>query len=62
VSTGDDHATVHVYGTVAPLTGRTHHHINRTLSREAFARFLRRLLRYYRGTRLLVIHDRAAQH
>jgi transposase len=62
VPTGDDHTKVHVYGAVAPLTGRTHHHINRTLGREAFARFLRRLLRYYRGKRLLVIHDRAAQH
>jgi transposase len=44
------------------LTGRTHHHISPKLGKEAFARFLRRLLRYYRGKRLLVIHDRAAQH
>jgi hypothetical protein len=27
VPTGDDHAKVHVYGAVAPLTGRTHYHI-----------------------------------
>jgi hypothetical protein len=62
VPTGDDHTKVHVYGAVAPLTGRTHHHISPTLGAAEFARFLRRLLRYYRGKRLLVIHDRAAQH
>jgi hypothetical protein len=61
VPTGDEHTKVHVYGAVAPRTGRTHHHISPKLSQEAFARFLRRLLRYYRGKRLLVIHDRAAQ-
>ena len=46
----------------APLTGRTHHHTSPELGKEAFARFLRRLLRYGRGTRRLVIHGRAAQH
>jgi hypothetical protein len=44
------------------MTGRTHHHINPMLGTEAFARFLRPRLCYYRGKRLLVIHDRAAQH
>jgi len=28
VPTGDDHTKVHVYGAVAPLTGRTHYHIS----------------------------------
>jgi hypothetical protein len=59
---GDDQTKVHVYGAVAPLTGRTHHHISPKLSQEAFARFLRRLLRDDRGERRLVLHDRAAQH
>jgi hypothetical protein len=62
VPTGDDHTKVHVYGAVAPLTGRTHYHMSPTLGGQEFARFLRRLLRYYRDKRLLVIHDRAAQH
>jgi hypothetical protein len=53
---------VHVYGAVAPLTGRTHYHISQELGRGEFATFLRHLLVYYREKRLLVIHDRAQQH
>jgi hypothetical protein len=33
VPTGDDHTTVHVYGAVAPLTGRTHDHISPELGK-----------------------------
>jgi hypothetical protein len=62
VLTGDDHTKVHVYGAVAPLTGRTHSHISPELGRGEFATFLRHLLVYYREKRLLVIHDRAQQH
>jgi transposase len=62
VPTGDDHTKVHVYGAVAPLTGRTHYHVSPTLGQEAFAQFLRHLLAYHPGKRLLVIHDRGAQH
>jgi len=62
VPTGDDHTKVHVYGAVAPLTGRTHYHISPTLGKGAFAHFLQHVLRYYRGKRLLVIHDGAEQH
>ena len=62
VLTGDDHAKVHVYGAVAPLTGRTHYHISRELGNEEFAQFLQHLLTCYPGKRLLVIHDRGAQH
>lgn len=61
VPTGDDHAKVHVYGAVAPLTGRTHYHISPALGQGEFARFLQHLMVYYPGKRLLVIHDRGAQ-
>ena len=44
VPTGDDHAKVHVYGAVAPLTGRTHDHISPTLGKQEFAHFLHHLL------------------
>ena len=62
VPTGDDHTKVHVYGAVAPLTGRTHYHISPALGKGEFAAFLRQLLAYYRGKRLLVIHDRGEPH
>ena len=62
VPTGDDHTKVHVYGTVAPLTGRTHDHVSPVLGQGAFAQFLEHLLTYHPGKRLLVIHDRGAQH
>jgi hypothetical protein len=59
VPTSDDHTKVHVYGAVAPLTGRTHYHLSPELSRGEFAAFLRQLLTRYPEKRLLVIHDRA---
>jgi transposase len=62
VPTGDDHTKVHVYGAVAPLTGRTHYHISPELGTGEFAQFLQHLLAYHPGKRLLVIHDRGAQH
>jgi transposase len=62
VPTGDDHATVHVYGAVAPLTGRTHDHISSELGTGEFAQFLQHLLTCYPRKRLLVIHDRSEQH
>jgi transposase len=62
VPTGDDHTKVHVYGAVAPLTGRTHYYVSPTLGQEEVAQFLRHLLAYHPGKRLLVIHDRGAQH
>jgi transposase len=62
VPTGDDHTKVHVYGAVAPLTGRTHYHISPELGKAEFATFLQHLLAYYRGKRLLVIQDRGEQH
>jgi transposase len=62
VPTGDDHTKVHVYGAVAPLTGQTHYRVSPTLGREEFARFLQHLLAYHPGKRLLIIHDRGAQH
>jgi transposase len=62
VPTGDDHATVHVYGAVAPLTGRTHDHISSELGTGEFAQFLQHLLTCYPRKRLLVIHDRGEQH
>jgi putative transposase len=62
VPTGDDHTKAHVYGAVAPLTGRTHYHVSPELGQEEFARFLRHLLAYHPGKRLLVMHDRGAQH
>jgi DDE superfamily endonuclease/Winged helix-turn helix len=62
VPTGDDHTRVHVYGAVAPLTGRTHYHISAELGKGEFAQFLRHLLASHPGKRLLVIHDRGEQH
>ena len=62
VPTGDDHTKVHVYGAVAPLTGRTHYHIGPTLGRGECAQCLEPLLVYLPGKRLLVIHDRGEQH
>ncbi len=62
VPTGDDHTRVHVYGAVAPLTGRTHYHVSSELGQEEFAQFLRHLLVHHPGKWLLVIHDRGAQH
>jgi transposase len=62
VPTGDDHATVHVYGAVAPLTGRTHDHLSRELGNEACAPFLQHLRTCEPGKRLLVSHDRGAHH
>jgi transposase len=62
IPTGDDHTQVHVYGAVAPLTGRTHDHISPELGRGEFAQFLAHLLAYHPGKRLLVIHDRGEQH
>jgi DDE superfamily endonuclease/Winged helix-turn helix len=62
VPTGDDHTKVHVYGAVAPLTGRTHYHVSPVLGKGEFAQFLRHLSLYYPRKRLLVIHDRGAQH
>ena len=62
VPTGDDHTKVHVYGAVAPLTGQTHYHISPELGQGEFAPFLEHLLVYHPGKRLLVIHDRGAQH
>jgi transposase len=62
VPTGDDHTKVHVYGAVAPLTGRTHYHISPALAKGEFAQFLQHLLAYYPRKRLLVIHDRGEQH
>jgi hypothetical protein len=62
VPTGDDHTKVHVYGAVAPLMGRTHYHVSSTLGNGEFAKFLQHLLACYPGKRLLIIHDRGAQH
>lgn len=62
VPTGDDHTKIHVYGAVAPLTGRTHYHIGPFLGKKEFATFLQQLLRYYGEKALVIIHDRAAQH
>lgn len=62
VPTGDDHTKVHIYGAVAPLTGRTHYHIGQRLGKGEFATFLQQLLRYYGEKELVVIHDRAEQH
>jgi hypothetical protein len=62
VPTGDDHAKVHAYGAVAPLTGRTHYHVSPALGKGEFAQFLQHLLAYHPGQRLLVIHGRGEQH
>jgi hypothetical protein len=62
VPTGDDHTKVHVYGAVAPLTGRTHDHSGPELGKGEFAQFLQHLLVYHPGKQRLVIHDRGEQH
>jgi transposase len=62
VPTGDDHVKGHVDGAVAPLTGRTHDHVSPELGKGEFAQFLPHVLAYHPGKRLLVIHDRGAQH
>jgi transposase len=62
VPTGDDPIKGHVYGAVAPLTGRSHDHISSELGKAEFAQFLQSLLVYQPGTQLLVIHDRGEQH
>jgi hypothetical protein len=60
--TGDDHTKGHLYGGVAPLTGRTHYRLGHVLGKEELATCLRQLLRYYPNKALLVIHDRAEPH
>jgi DDE superfamily endonuclease/Winged helix-turn helix len=62
VPTGDIHTNVHVYGAVAPLSGRTHDHLSPELGHAELAQVLRHLLAYHPGKRLLIIHDRGAQH
>jgi transposase len=62
VPTGDDHTKIHLYGAVAPRTGRTHYHIGQALGQAEFATFLRQLLRDYEEQEWVVIHDRAEQH
>ena len=62
VPTGDDQAKVQGYGAVAPLTGRPHDHISPALGQRACAPCLPRRLAYEPCQRLLVIHDRGAQH
>ena len=62
VPTGDDHTKVHVYGAVAPLTGRTPDHVSPTLGKDELATFLQPLLAYYPRKHLLVIHDRGEPH
>jgi DDE superfamily endonuclease/Winged helix-turn helix len=62
VPTGDDHTKVHVYGAVAPLTGRTHDHVSSELGHAECAQFLQHLVVYYPGKRLLGIHARGTQH
>jgi len=58
----ENRSKVHVYGAAAPLTGRTHYHVSSKLSQAEFAQFLRHLLVYHPGKRLLIIHDRGPQH
>lgn len=58
VLAGDDHTKVHVYGAVAPLTGRTYDHISPDLGSGEVARFLPHLLTYDPGKRLLVTHPK----
>jgi hypothetical protein len=60
--TGDEHTTVHGYGAVAPLTGRTHCWSSPVVGKGACATFLRQLQRDYRAQCLMVLHDRAEQH
>jgi hypothetical protein len=52
---------VHVYGAVAPRTGRTHDHISPALGKGEFAQFLAHVLTYHPGKQLLVLHDRGEQ-
>jgi hypothetical protein len=59
VPTSDDHAKVHIYGAIAPLTSWTHYHISRELGKVEFAWFLEHLLAYPPGKRRLVIRDRS---
>jgi hypothetical protein len=59
--TGDDQTKGHVYGAVAPLTGRPHDHLSPEWGQGAFALCWAHLLAYPPGKRLLVIHDRGAQ-
>ena len=61
VPTGDTHTQVHVYGAVAPLSGRTHYHLSPELGHAACAQCLRHLLAYHPGKQLLISHDRGAQ-
>jgi hypothetical protein len=58
VPTGDDHTKVHVYGAVAPLTGRTHGHISPEWGSGEVGRVLWHLPTCYLGKRLLVIHPK----
>ena len=58
VPTGDAPTKVHVYGAVAPLTGRPHDHISPEVNTGEFAQFVQHVLVCHPGTRLLVIHDR----
>jgi transposase len=62
VPTGADHTKVHIYGTVAPLPGRTHYHVSPELGKEEFVKFRQHLMAYDPGKRLPVIHDWGAQH
>jgi hypothetical protein len=62
VPTGDDHTKVHGYGAITPLTGRTHYHVSSALGNGEFAKFLQHLSACDPGKRLLVIHNRGAQH
>jgi Winged helix-turn helix len=59
VPTSDDHAKVHIYRAIAPLTSWTHYHISRELGKVEFAWFLEHLLAYPPGKRRLVIRDRS---
>jgi hypothetical protein len=61
VATGDDHATGHVYGAVAPLTGRPHDHVSPAWGTGACAPFWPQLWGSHPGQRLLVSHDRGEQ-
>jgi hypothetical protein len=52
VPTGDDHTKVHVYGAVAPLTGRTRSQISPAWGQGDFAPFWPHLWAYHPGTQL----------
>ena len=60
--TGDIQTRMHVYGAVAPWSGRTHDHLSPELGQAECAQFLRHLLASHPGKQLLIIHDRGAQH